>query len=294
MLIWCVGVPALIASLAFIISWRLQRPNASSVKRTIASMVLGIGWWSAIAVSLSARQDWQTWPSEYWHHCLRALLLWPAISWMPIGTDRQHPHPDHSRSIPTSLAFALLTIAAAVTAVVCLPRGDAWQDTYSSHGPIGVGLVTCMILNTLALDAMSRRGTERWVLLVALASLGGPIALAASTYASLTEWGIAMASATTAITAGSLLVNNPAAKSSIGLILAASSSLVAAGRFQTYEDHPLWLYALLWLLPSLIATIDYFIKSRKSAIRITVSAIIASAAIATSVWYLLIRETEQW
>ena len=49
-----------------------------------------------------------------------------------------------------------------------------------------------MLVNAWSLDRMARRHTERWVLLVALASLGGPLALAASTYASLTEWCVSM------------------------------------------------------------------------------------------------------
>lgn len=284
-------MPAIIAAAAFGLAWSLQRSDSSSAKTAVGAVVLGVGWWAAVTVSLSARQEWQVWPTEYWHHCLWPLMIWPLIAWSFIGSPTGEAISGSPRS---TLSPILLAIAAAATAAFCLPRGEAWEDTYSVHGPVGVALMLSIFVNAWSLDAMARRGTERWVLLVALASLGGPIALAASTYASLTEWGLAMASATLAITIGGLLVRNRLATTSIAIVVAGSACLVAGGRFQTYEDHPLWLYALLLSLPSVIAFVDYFLKSRSTAVRVVVAAILSAATIATSVWFLLIRETETW
>ncbi|WP_160149550.1 hypothetical protein [Roseiconus lacunae] len=281
-LIWCVCIPAVVTAGIFVALRWIGPSSSRSEANRVQVLLLAVGWWLAITVSISARNAWQLWPSDYWQHAVWPLLGWCIYAAVCFGADRR------------SFRWILAAILSAIMAYVCLPRGEAWEDTYRLHGLIGISLTTCLLINVWALHEMAMRRAERWVMLVALASLGGPIALAASTYASLSEWGIAMASATAAIAVVGLASPTGLAAAVTPPVLAGGTAVIAAGRFQTYEDHPIWLYATMLLLPTIISAVDSIVSSRPTWLRVGVSAFFATIAIAVSVWFLLIRETESW
>ena len=48
-------------------------------------------------------------------------------------------------------------ILSAITALICMPRGQSWGDTYPLHGPLGIALLLGLLLNAWSLDRMARR-----------------------------------------------------------------------------------------------------------------------------------------
>lgn len=235
-----------------------------------------------MAVAMMARQGFQLWPPDSWQRCVWPLLAWSFLAVGAIDTKDR------------SWRWLMTVTLSGVTSFLCLPRGEAWEDTYEIQGLVGIGLTISMVANAWSLDRMARRGTERWLLLVSLAAFGGPFALAASTYASLAEWGLGLVSATTAFSLAGLLLKMDLVWAVAPGAASASVCLLAAGRFQTYEDHPSWLYAVMLLFPSLVASVDALLQGRSTWIRVAVAACLSMVAVGTSVWYVLIRETEAW
>ncbi|MEM6469087.1 MAG: hypothetical protein AAF802_05915 [Planctomycetota bacterium] len=281
-LLWCVVAPAAIAAGAFVLGSLLDRILARSDRAKLGVLIFALGWWAAIATSLSARLEWQLWPSEWWRDGLWPLLGW---SFLCLGCLDEEDR---------SWRWMIVVLVAGLTAWICLPSGDDWTDLYHLHGPIGIVATLSLFANTWSLDQMSRGGAERWVLLVALASLGGPLTLAASCFASLTEWSVSMASATAIFAIATIVYKQTTAWGLAGMIAAAGTCITIAGRFQTYETHPVWLYALMFSLPSICASVDYFLRGRSGWMRVAVSAGLSAFVVGGLVWFLLIRETEPW
>lgn len=219
-------------------------------------------------------------------------MLWVVFVWITSAFNRS---PERSGN-PTdsSWLWMLVAVASGLTSLACLPRGEIWTDSYHLHGLWGILLTLTMLINAWSLDSMSRRNTERWVLLVTLASLGGPVALGAATYGSLTEWAIAMVSATLVFSVGGLLVPNSQVCGIAPLTATAGTCVIAAGRFQTFQNYPPWIYGSMLLLPACIAILDFLLRKQSTWQRVLIASTVSIALIASSIWYLLIRQTESW
>ncbi|MEM6691100.1 MAG: hypothetical protein AAF664_16850 [Planctomycetota bacterium] len=280
--LWCIVVPALITTTVFFVGRVFHTDDNRSHRNQIATTFLAGGWWLAIALPLSARQDWAIWPIEFWHWPPIALFFWAlATPALLVSDDR-------------SWKWMLVVALSSLTAWTCLPTGDAWEDTFPAHGVWGIALTLSMTSNAWALETMARRNTQRWVLLVSLASLGGPTALAASSYASLTEWGVAILTATGVLTILTLALRQTHAWICGIIASAAAMCVLAAGRFQTFEEHPQWLYGLLLFQPTIVSLIDRVSMRRSILLRVATAAALSSMIVGTSVWFFLIRETESW
>ena len=287
-LLWSILVPVVIATGAFALG-RIASRFPSYKKARIDIFTFAFGWWVSIAIALYGRQGW---PQAEWQLCLWPLIIWAVFAWFSSVFDLSVERPGHSTD--NSWRWILVAVASGLTSLTCLPRGEIWTDSYHLHGPWGVLLTLAMLINAWSLDCMSRRNTERWVLLVTLASFGGPVALAAATYGSLTEWSVAMVSVTLVFSVAGLLVRDSQVCAIAPLAAAAGTCIIAAGRFQTFQDYPAWIYGLMLLLPACVAGLDFVLRKQPTWQRVLIASTVSIAIIATCIWYLLIRQTESW
>lgn len=285
-LLWCVGTPAVMSLACVIVAFFLSRHEHTAIP-SVLSAIASLGWCAAIAVTLIARQDLDTsalswWNLEAWQQIhvpltITALIL--ALTARPIARSYEF------RWVAAALGCIALAMAA-------MPTGEGWVDLLPQHRGWTAAVAATSLLNLWMLDQMARRGTERWILLVALAALAGPTLVAASAYAGLAEWGVSAIVATSvcALVAAYLpqlqlwCVMYPAT------LFATSST--AAGRFYTYEDHPAWLYGLILLMPSWIATVDWLFRNRPTYVRIPIAAVLATVLIGVVGWNLVSGTSE--
>jgi hypothetical protein len=183
----------------------------------------------------------------------------------------------------------LAGLLAIVTAMIAMPGGEGWEDTLPLHRTWLSLIAASCLVNSYALERLSKSGGHRWSLLVALAGLGGPMALAASTYGSLAQWGMAMIVATAVIAALAVFSDldsglwTAAIPATVG-----AAGITAAGRFYTWEAHANWVYAAILFAPAVVALIDLMIRKRSVWLRVGVSAAVSAASVAASIWQVLL------
>ena len=147
---------------------------------------------------------------------------------------------------------------------------------------------SCLV-NSYALERLAKSGGHRWSLLVALAGLGGPMALAAATYGSLAQWTLAMIVATAVIAVWAVFSDwdsglwTAAIPATVG-----AAGITAAGRFYTWEAHPDWVYAVILFAPAFVALIDLMIRRRSNWLRVGVSGLVSAASVAACIWQVLL------
>ena len=287
-LLWSILVPVVVAMGALALG-RIGSRFPKYKKARIDIFTYAFGWWLSIAITLYGRHGW---PQAEWQLCLWPLIFWVVFVWLASAVNRLPERPGNSTE--SSWLWVLVAVASGLTSLMCLPRGEIWTDSYHLHGPWGILLTLTMCINAWSLDCMSRRNAERWVLLVTLASLGGPVALGAATYGSLAEWSIAMVSATLVFSLGGLLVFDSQVCAIAPLTATAGTCLVAAGRFQTFQNYPPWIYGSMLLLPACVASLDFLLRKQPTWLRVLSASAVSIALIATCIWYLLIRQTESW
>lgn len=169
-----------------------------------------------------------------------------------------------------------------------MPTGEGWSDTYELQPWWMVVVATSCLLNGFALESLALRRGGRWCLLVALAGLAGPMALAVSTYASLAEWTLSMVAATAAVALLGFLPRFADVWVIAFPISAAAAGIVAAARFYGYEEHSGWAYAAALYGPALVAIIDLPIHRRPNAQRIVTAALVAAALAGFCIWSFLL------
>ncbi len=270
-LIWCVAVPAVIAAGGCVAS-KFSKPAARG-------WIAALCWWLAVTAAIVGLQGWQWWPEDAWRQAIWPLLAWALLAGaMAVAEDR------------SAIRWVVVGLLSIATAMIAMPGGEGWEDTFRFHR-IWIGLVaaSCLV-NTYALQQLSRAGGHRWSLLVALAALGGPMALAASTYGSLAQWTVAMIAATGVVAAFAVFSRSDsdlwtaAIPSAVG-----AAGITAAGRFHSYETHPSWVYAVILFLPAAVALIDLTIRRQSNWRRVLVSGLVSATAVAACVWQLLLR-----
>jgi hypothetical protein len=269
-LIWCVLVPAVITAMAAVVSIRHQGVCAAGCA--------SLGWWVAVTTSLVAIQGWQWWPEDSWRQA-----IWPLLSWSLLlaGTAAILTHDGFRWTVAGLLAI--------VTAMIAMPSGEGWQDTLPLHRHWMALIAGSCLVNAFAVERLSRAGGHRWSLLVATAGLAGPLALAASTYASLAQWAVSMVVATVvfAILGFKADVRSGLWTAAIPAVVGAAV-ITATARFYSYQSHPGWVYAIALFLPAMVSTFDLPFRSRPDWARILVSGLIAVAMVAVCVWKVLL------
>lgn len=262
---------------------RTDRRGCCSVPwpQLLAPAILGLGWCLAVFAGLvgwrlaSGAQSSLLWPEDFWQRgylCqFAAALLMATTSWPPVRL-----------AAGRWVAAGLLAMA---TASLSLPSGSGWEDTLPAHQGWGLLLGGAGLLNLFACDRLAARGSDRWFPLVVLAMLAGPLFVAATTYGALTQWTLAAIAATLPCILFAAVGRLPPG-GVVGIAypaVAFATSMVAAGRFFSYENHPWWTYLVMMLVAPAVALVDRGLPQRKAGTRVVVAACVSAGLIAVAV-----------
>jgi hypothetical protein len=276
-ILWCIAAPAAIAVTAVIASRRTP-PR-------LTHLVVAAGWWLATVAALAATQGWQWWSDEAW-----CRAVWPILAWAVLiagsATDAGCQAGEQNRS--PSWRWILAGVLACLTALVAMPTGEEWSDTFEIQPVWMCAVATSCLLNGFSLECLARRGAQRWCLFVALAGLGGPLALAVSTYASLAQWTLSLIAATFAVACLGIFPRFAYAWVIVFPISAGAAGIVAAARFYSYEEHSVWVYAAMLYGPTLVALIDRTIVGRPTWLRVVTAGSVSIALVGFCLWSVLL------
>jgi hypothetical protein len=269
-LIWCLAVPAAISIAGCLVAkWSSQAFGAAIASTT---------WWLAVAAGLVGCMGWQWWPEDAWRRALWPLLAWAilvggTVPWRGLESPR----------------WVLAGLLAMITAAIAMPGGAGWEDTLDLHRTWSALIGASCLANAFALEHLSKTGGYRWSLLVALAALAGPMAMAAATYGSLAQWAFAMIVATFVIAAFAVFSTLESGLWAAAIpATAGGAGIAAAGRFYSYETHPMWLHAAVLFLPVMITVIDLPLRNRNPWIRVIVSGVGSAIIAGICIWRLLL------
>ncbi len=252
--------------------------------------MVAIGWCLAVAVALFARQskNWapdQLWPEEAWQQVLLPITVGSLLLGL---ISRQSSRLAEVRWVVAGIAVTLV-------AMITMPSGEGWSDMLPMHRFWMGAIISSGLLNLWLLDRMARRGADRWVMWVALASLGCPAILAASAFAGLAEWLVAAIVATTVMAISASLRKASAIWCAVYPVVLFLVSSIASGRFYTYEDHPLSLYGIMLFAPSVIALVDVPLEQRSTVVRVAFALITSLLLLSCVAWFILAGSAEeQW
>ncbi len=281
----------------------------------IGGIIVGLGWWMGMLIALAGRQ-WIT-AEIGWAQRLQGVEAWQTALW-PLLLLAAVPSIVGDQSI-AAVRMVAAAVFASLLAYVVLPHGEAWQDSMNLHRPWSALIVASVMCNTFSLDGLIRSGAKVWSLLVMIAGIGPAFLLASLNYAAPAEWILAGLAAT----AGVLLAASWAAfrepaqakgpvqnnesdqiNGPVIAVLSAAVTLPVAGliattvttsRFYTWEEYPMWLYAVALFLPTIVVIIDFPLRQFNNKIRIPVAALCSVALIAACVGKLLLQEPpETW
>lgn len=290
---------ALPAAIAAVACWWAHRLEAAGEppRQRWAAAVLSLGWAIAVCAALFAQRitagdesSWW-WPADFWQRGYLGLLAsalilgGSACGLADCGGSGGHASSTTDASSTAHASggrWVLAGLLAMATALISLPAGEGWEDTQPLHRPWMFLLSAACLLAFWSLDRLGRRGTQRWLPLVVLAMLGGPLLVATTTYGALVQWTIAALAATVVC---ALFAASGRLRGGIGIAYPATAFmtvLLAAGRFYSYEDLPWWSYAGMLGLAPLVALADWAVASRSPATRIGVAAGVAAAVLAGS------------
>lgn len=272
--VWCVAGPIIVSALACLLAVVIHRRWPAS---RWGNVWVGVGWWIAVVGALTARQGWQWWPEDAWRQ-----QVWPLLAWAVLLGGAS------SRQLRRPAIWVIAGVLASTTALIAMPGGDQWSDTFHLHRVWMCAVATSCLLNGFAVSWMANHGAGRWVLLVALTVPAGSLLLAGSAYGSLAEWALAITVATICVAIWGLFPTLTILWTVAFPTLAAGASVTAAARFYTYDDISPWVYGVVLFGPALIAVADSFICRRPPWVRILVSACVALALLGSCVWAVLL------
>lgn len=246
----------------------------------LAPAVLGFGWSLAVLAGLVGWRiagEYESsflWPEDFWQRgylsLFAATVLLATTTWPPV------------RRAPARWVSAGLL--AMVIASLSLPSGSGWEDALPAHQGWGLMLGGACLLGFWAVDRLAARGSDRWLSLVVLAMLAGPMFVAATTYGALTQWTLAAIAATLPciLFAAAGWLRHGVVVGFAYSAVAFATSMVAAGRFFSYENHPWWTYLAFLLVAPAVALVDRGLSERKTWTRIAVAAFVSAGLIAVA------------
>lgn len=291
-IIWlvCGVIPATIVLAACLLADRRRDLSGSRQPGfAIAATAIGLAWGVAIVAALIGwrivrGEPWSAvWSDDFWQRGYLPVLLAAAL----LGPTGGRVRRDSGGRWVSAALLAMLTAA------ISLPTGEGWEDTLAHHRGWGLLLATTCLLGFWSCDRLATRDSDRWFPLVLLASLAGPMFVAATTYSALAEWTLAAIFATlpAVVLAGCGRLRHGVAVGLAFPVVAFATSMTAAGRFYSYEDHPWWSYAAMLLVGPAVAAVDSFLTGRSQLLRVAAAAAVAIAVTAVGIAVQL-RPTE--
>lgn len=264
MMISFVVIPAGIALAASIVCWRIDHPSkpsvtsASMLPRRLSSTILACAWWFTVVLSVFAADKPMLWSEDAW-----PKMIWPMLASVLLVAPHWNAKLLHSPAM--WIVFGWIAIIAAILA---MPIGEAWADTQPLHQPWIAAILIAANFNAVAVHRMAQRGAQRWLPFAILAGLVCAAFVGASSYRALFETclGAIVVTAMFAMFAASgWLPAGPAILFPSALF---SSTMIAAGRFYSYDEVPAFAYGLALFAPGLVALADGLVANKSIAIRV--------------------------
>ncbi|MFG0264525.1 MAG: hypothetical protein ACF8AM_05155 [Rhodopirellula sp. JB055] len=283
-LLWCVITPAIL-SLAFVIgAWAFQRSKLTVGQERVPAILAVIGWSSAVAACMLARQDLDWSALEAWQIVLVPIIVSSLLvtACSSFATDPSIATRNHSAGW-----WLIAGLGSIATAMWTMPTGDGWTDMLPLHRPWMASVAGATLVNVWSLDRMRRSGAAPWVLWVALAGLVAPTLLAASAYGGLAEWMVSALVATLVVAIAATWLPKLHLGRLFPAVLLLAASTTATGRFYTYEEHPAWLYGLILLLPTCVSIPDVWLSKRPTFMRVSIAVTVAAILLGVIGWFLL-------
>jgi hypothetical protein len=286
--LWCGLIPFAVISLSgvvAIIAARTLTPQKSSIA---CALSICFGWSLAVGLAVGGRQSWELFPEDPW----RQFLL-------PIGLVSLALSALHSVSNPSPRTVwwrgLLAALGSLLAGYAIMPAGEGWEDTVPLHRDWMLAVVASCVINIWSLDALCRRGGERWAGWVSVAGLAGVFLYAAGIYGGLAE---AICAGLIAAIVASILSGFKSLASSSAVIYPSCLFLAcstASARFYSYETPIPWVLGLILLQPALICCADLAVARKSGLTRVAIAAITALVILAILFWKLNpMAEDQSW
>ncbi len=274
-LIWCIAVPVGIAILASAACWLVVKrsPNIATApaQRTapITATILALAWWLAVTLGLIGSSSLAVWTEA----------TWPRMIWPLLGTAMLvSPFANNSVRNPSG-TWVLMGGLSVIAAAIAMPSGDGWTDMLPLHRTWIAAITVAATCNALALQRMSLRGADRWLLLVILAGLACPAIIGAATYGALFQSCLAAIVVTMVLAVFAAWDRIGCCAGIIYPSVLFTTTMIASGRFFSYDEVSGWDYGLALFAPGLITVADGLVARRTVVIRVSVCAIVATAIV---------------
>lgn len=259
-----------------------SRTLMKSVAQVILGLCVALAAMSALQVSVgvAALLDFkdQAWCQVVWGLLLAALL----------GFNGKHNLTRHSSFWVTA---SMLSLA---TAFAIMPSGDSWNDTIPLHRYWLPLIAMAAIANHWALRQLVVRGAGRWVALVALASLAGPLLLCAASYSALLNVCLAVSTAVAVI---AIVAAFGAVTDVQGILLPTvlcAASMSGSARFFSYDEPSAFNYGLAMFMPVLVDALDRPLHRQPTWQRVLVAGAVCSLAVLVLGYRIMGPSNEEW
>ncbi len=175
-----------------------------------------------------------------------------------------------------------------------MPSGESWSDAVPQHRYWLPLVAMAAIANHWALRQLILRDAGRWVALVALASLAGPLLLCAASYSALLNVCLAV-STTVAIIAIAALLGFVVHVQGILLPTAlCASAMSGSAKFFSYDEPSAINYGLAMFLPVLVDALDRPLRGKPTWLRVFVAGTVCCAVVLLLGYRILGSNNEEW
>lgn len=291
-----IAMPGLVGLLGGFLLSRCERGSAATGDVPLRH----VGWasfWGAwvVGAALIASDLWQrgmiTDPSTWRRWDAREPWMW--MVWMVPGLILFLGATKALLATPSRFATWCLpwvVVGAAGILYVALPQGKGYEEQLpSAIRWLALG-IAASAMNSVSINAIASRPGGRWGPAVLLAQLGCIAGLAWQSYASLGEFLLAAFGVALGITLVSLFLSSgptsdygwPMAPAVLGLTVLAAAGL-AVSTFYVSEPPPMWLLLSILFLPSLIGSMDVWLRGKHWGWRIAAAIVIWSLVLSAVV-----------
>lgn len=283
--LWCVVLPVTAILVGFVIALIARRITPEVSHPFSTGAFINIAWCAAVIIAIGGRQGWAWWPEDIWQRA-----IWP-ITITSVLLAMLH----HASGGFAQFRWPVACIGAAITAYCIQPKGDAWEDVLPIVGDWMLLVTTSSFLNVWSLYQIAHKNAERWVGLVAVASISAPLIYAAGVYAGLAEIIAAAVVATLVVSVIAMFADFSLASVVIYPVSLFVAAFTASARFYSYDQPNPYILAIVLFLPTIVYVVDILLASRSQPVRILAAAIVAIVSIGILAWFLNPEaDPEEW
>jgi hypothetical protein len=276
--VWCILMPAILSVVAALVAGTGVNQAAPILRRALATTI----WWLGLFLTLAAMSSLEWWSEEFpWKRSVWPLLVCGLIA-------------SYSGRNST-MGIAVTATIASISAWIILPTDESWKDMHPQYPFWSMAMVISCLWNTFSVQSVAVRNGYRWYLWIVVACLANVFVMAATSYSALANWALAFwISSLTLAVYFCIRPSNWSLSLAAPFMLFASFMTVTTALFS--EERPVWIYAMVMFLPTIVVTIDYLaFDSKKTGRRVLTAAVISTALSGFVIWQLLYAgSAESW